>query len=107
MAYEILLKILDSTDYVDTLAVSHAFELTDEYLERANKNTERPAVIADNWISVEDRLPKDFSEVLGCACDDNVLVAYWSGEEWYSPSDALLNITHWQALPSPPKGASE
>lgn len=63
----------------------------------------------DNWVSVEDDLPKGGTEVE---------IAYWDGTcmcrtfgahitgTWYEFEDEILKVTHWREatpLPEPPK----
>lgn len=77
---------------------------------------------ADKWISVNDAKPEDFNEVLVQYRYGEVPVqARWSGYAWImsmvvydsvsscsiANSELLFqeDITHWQALPTPPKKA--
>lgn len=57
------------------------------------------------WISVEDRLPKEKDMVLAFAMDKDHRFAFLSDDEnWYNSNGFLeLNITHWMPLPEPPK----
>lgn len=92
------------------------FDLADAMIAEAQKrkNVERPAVVGDGWIDIEDRLPEDGQQVLiyskethiasatyrkampeiGCDKDD------WGG--WFSDEMYEPNVTHWQPLPNPP-----
>lgn len=58
------------------------------------------------WISVEDRLPKVGEEVLVYRRSVNeYAVALYSDtyREFFVGMFAFVNVTHWQSLPQPPK----
>jgi len=57
----------------------------------------------NNWINVNDRLPKDSQDCI-LFYTDIVGVGYRLNDKWYSyGSDGLLYaITHWQPLPEAP-----
>lgn len=73
------------------------------------------------WVSVNDRLPEEWEEVI--ACDENAVVypqARWflgrkHGEIWEWAYEAGMDywvsvdvpVTHWMPLPDPPKGEEE
>lgn len=91
--------------------VHSAFQLADAMIAEAQKrkNTERPAVIADDWVSVDDRLPENTQEVLAYrpdahlepACDRNIKICkYLAIHKTFIGS--MHEVTHWQPLPSPP-----
>ena len=60
----------------------------------------------NNWISVKDKLPKTYTEVLAWVNNKEYpIIATWDGTNW---SDNIVDytnwdITHWQPLPEPPK----
>ena len=71
------------------------------------------------WISIEDRLPKDDGEYLVCLCGNVTVKEFnpWtSGNgsnsfEWFewekipgygSEKGQVLGVTHWMPLPKPP-----
>ena len=64
-----------------------------------------------NWISVTEKLPSYFQQVLlWDAIDQDVFMGELDGEgKWfvrgYSPDD--FNITHWMPLPEPPEREGE
>lgn len=70
-----------------------------------------PAVSVPQWISVKDRLPRNYIEVMVFdAIDrDMFLGAIGSSGEWEIPRFRTdkLNITHWMPLPEPPKGDAD
>lgn len=61
------------------------------------------------WISVKDRLPKEYEKVL-VSGDDGIFQAYcWSDGTWqcspkgsYAGDGCVFGITHWAELPEPP-----
>lgn len=88
--------------------VKHAFEtvpyggkLLSEWVEEINKHT---------WISVEERLPKDYVSVIGYLPIDSkngfppTREVFHTDRGWYVPALCELRIvTHWTPLPEPPK----
>lgn len=64
---------------------------------------------ADGWISVDDELPKEDSEVIACCGDDVkscVFRLYYNGDydfEVVDGSEFIFAATHWMPLPAPPK----
>lgn len=63
------------------------------------------------WISVEDSLPDDGSQVLASGWDNgvsggnrHVVVAVLCENNWFSESgdEEFTYSTHWQELPEPP-----
>lgn len=62
----------------------------------------------DRWISVDDRLPEDEDEVLGCHIEAGGITIIWYDIElkkWHFDSEQKgmeILITHWQPLPNPP-----
>lgn len=59
---------------------------------------------ADNWISVEDRLPKELEWVLTCNGQESINLLMLAGNgNWYDKAVGLhYDITHWRPLPAPP-----
>ena len=56
----------------------------------------------DNWISVEDELPKSTVDVLIVNADNKVDVGFYNGC-WEVTIYTNDIVTHWQPLPNPPK----
>lgn len=56
------------------------------------------------WISVDERLPKNFDAVLAVTKNGNPFVCrYDHGFERWAVS-GRVNVTHWMPLPEAPKG---
>lgn len=59
-------------------------------------------VTVQEWISVKDRLPEDFAQVLICSVIGNQFVAQHLRGHFYS--DGInIGTSHWMPLPQPPK----
>ena len=56
------------------------------------------------WISVEDRLPDFYYDVLICYEKNRVSVGhfYIDTNRWYSRTQEVI-VTHWMPFPEPPK----
>lgn len=65
-------------------------------------------VTVQEWISVKDRMPGDFTFVLVVAenCKRVVAVALYVDYKFYTPEaeNTQIYVTHWMPLPEPPKG---
>ena len=66
----------------------------------------------DGWISVEDRLPEPYINVLICWSKESkgmhpiMSTARWVGDSWSTDKTKPIlptTITHWQPLPEKPK----
>lgn len=94
--------------YVEKLPVTAATwgmrksVIADAYLAGATE------ALASQWVSVEDRLPESYEEVLTYtvgAIDTNT-VAYHDFEDWYTTDGEHIRPHYW--LPIPPlKGGEE
>lgn len=79
----------------------------DGYAEAASAWNNRP----DGWISIDDRLPENNTEVLISIDYGNgkqsVLMGYMRSQDvsWRGVvGQKLIGVTHWRPLPEPPKG---
>jgi uncharacterized protein DUF551 len=55
------------------------------------------------WISIEDRLPKERTEILYIDSDRNMyLGTHYSGLWTHGELRGAKNVTHWMPLPLPP-----
>ena len=67
-----------------------------------------PTIEAEpKWISVKERLPVTFENVLVCTKHE-MLICHHDGDEWVVTYDGEYagydyDITHWMPLPEPPK----
>ena len=63
-------------------------------------------VTVQEWISVKDRLPDMYQNVLAIRADGKIVVdAIGSLEIWYKQMDLVGRpVTHWMPLPEMPKG---
>ena len=62
-----------------------------------------------NWISITEKLPEVYKEVLFVKTDGEILIAYYYKDEYgygYVESELrayrLCDMTHWMPLPEPP-----
>ncbi len=55
------------------------------------------------WISIDERLPDDYEDVIA-GNSYGVNFAWYDGESWLFPGDSVHGeVTHWQPLPEPPQ----
>ena len=93
---ELAIDIMHETGFGIELSGAIAIELYDKGYRK------------QEWISVEDRLPKKHETVLVCSRGENYSVisidCLCSSGKWY---DQDTDVTHWMPLPQPPqeKGA--
>lgn len=70
-----------------------------------------PAVSVPQWISVKERLPRNYIEVIvfDAIGRGMFLGAIGYSGEWEIPGfrTCRFNITHWMPLPEPPKGEND
>lgn len=62
------------------------------------------------WISVEDRLPKQYDEVLIHIPHATLTTTAWrniAGEWQFVDDDLAKSVTHWMPLPAPPIEADQ
>ena len=79
-------------------------------LKRLIKAERTSAEKEDNWISVEDELPKDSGYLLVCENEfgtQSILYGYYDGKKFQTVCGlggfSDIRPTHWQPLPKPPK----
>lgn len=72
---------------------------------------EEDAVPVPQWISTEEQLPRNYTEVVvfDAINRDILLGGIGSSGEWevHGRRTDDLNITHWMPLPEPPKGDTD
>ena len=60
-------------------------------------------VTVQEWISVNDRLPKPFENVIVFR-DGKISIDYNEGNGWFAYDFNGKRVTHWMPLPEMPKG---
>ena len=78
---------------------------TGKLCARVKELKERNAEL-NNWITVEDELPKEYKCVLIlCANDRHYIGKYECENLWTDEDDygEIVNVEFWQPLPKPPK----
>ncbi len=84
-------------------------EITDELLKQLRNAPltvlhEEPTVeVVQEWISVKDRLPKYFENVLVFP-NGKISIDYHEENGWFAYDFKGKRATHWMPLPQPPKG---
>ena len=100
----------------DGVTVQENVEISDELLKQL-KNApitickEEPSIeLVQEWISVDDRLPEDDSDVLAYSRngeEGRIYPANYAKGVWFDcifTTPATDTTTHWMPLPLPPKG---
>ena len=62
-------------------------------------------VTVQEWVSVEDRLPKPFENVIVFR-DGKISIDYNEGNGWFAYDFNGKRVTHWMPIPQPPKGGN-
>ena len=75
--------------------------VVDDNVEQAEYLIEH-GVTVQEWISVDDRLPKNSDNVLVCHNNGLVTTNAWLGSNWWFNNERN-QITHWMPLPEPPE----
>lgn len=75
-----------------------------EYLDKTPTLDYEP-VRHGEWINVNDRLPEEKQSVLVHYVDGWMPIAFLLDGKWYQSGGetSWLSVTHWMALPEPPK----
>lgn len=95
---EEVLKILE-----DAIQESDDFSLDIEYLEWSKKNIEELPTIETEWISVNERLPEEWVEVLTNYKWLYYWIAHIEWDLWWVDSEYSKNsVSHWMPLPPNP-----
>ena len=97
------------------VTVQENVEISDELLKQL-KNApitickEEPSIeLAQEWISVDEKLPQNFISVLGYMTDAGefppVRECYTVGNVFFFPALGDIHpVSHWREMPQPPKG---
>lgn len=78
-------------------------EVVPYFAERIADHLFSNGVTVQEWVSVDDRLPKNSDNVLVCHNNGLVTTNAWLGANWWFKNERN-QITHWMPLPDPPKG---
>ena len=95
-------KIVELCEDLETLPCCDTYEGQAEYLI-AN------GVTVQEWVPVDDRLPKDWTDVLVSSRFGFLETAVYTGTpgkwriEWNGDMLEADSITHWMPLPQPPE----
>ena len=87
----------------DEQAFGKTFEMT---YERENASLSLScSKLSNNWISVDERYPKDAKYVLCSTPCGYYEIGVWTGHQWLDTSRAIIDthIMAWMTLPSCPK----
>ena len=112
---EVIAHLGDHISYKENIGIFYdsalANVIEDAYMEL------KSGVTVQEWISVDDRLPKNDVMVIGYTpCDGFMFVGYYHEEPKYdwkvwrivtamrSTKVMTKKVTHWMPLPQPPKG---
>ena len=60
------------------------------------------------WISVKDRMPETYDDVLILDAFNNMFTGYYEHQEWHDNYGcAADDVTHWMPLPEPPEATDD
>ena len=77
-------------------------EVVPYFAERIADHLISNGVTVQEWVSVDDRLPKNSDNVLVCHNNGLVTTNAWLGANWWFKNERN-QITHWMPLPDPPE----
>ena len=87
-------KLVELIDEIIELYPSERKELADRLIANG--------VTVQEWISVNDRLPKPFENVIVFR-DGKISIDYNEGNGWFAYDFNGKRVTHWMPLPQPAK----
>lgn len=100
---EKLVELLDNFHRdLSPFAGNEKLFVVDDNVEQAEYLIEH-GVTVQEWVSVEDRLPKPFENVIVFR-DGKIAIDYNEGNGWFAYDFNGKRVTHWMPLPQPPKG---
>ena len=99
----IYLPIMDGPNTIGEYTIPHKFN------EKIADHLISNGVTVQEWISVDERLPKNYISVLGYMTDAGefppVRECYTVGNAFFFPALADVHpVSHWCEMPEPPKG---
>ena len=99
---EKLVELLDNFHRdLSPFAGNEKLFVVDDNVEQAEYLIEH-GVTVQEWISVDDRLPKNSDNVLVCHNNGLVTTNAWLGSNWWFNNERN-QITHWMPLPELPE----
>ena len=101
-----IISIVDEHPYIIKVKNEVGEDFKDTFINKC-KSTDLEFIIPNAWISVKDRLPEDFQEVLasdGIDISASTFFRYEKDDYSFSLCQFYNEVTHWQPLPEPPKG---
>ena len=87
--------MIDGPDTIGEYTIPHKFK------EKIADYLISNGVTVQEWISVEDRLPKPFESVLVFR-DGKISIDYNEGNGWFAYDFNGKRVTHWMPLPLAP-----
>ena len=87
--------MIDGPDTIGEYTIPHKFK------EKIADYLISNGVTVQEWISVEDRLPKPFESVLVFR-DGKISIDYNEGNGWFAYDFNGKRVTHWMTLPLAP-----
>ena len=104
---EKLVELLRNSPHLDTIK---GYKGNDCTFEQGADWLIAHGVTVQEWISVDDELPEDDSDVLAYLrigeesriCPANYAKGMWF--DWIFNTPVTESITHWMPIPQPPKG---
>ena len=95
----IYLPMMDSHNTIGEYNIPHKFK------EKIADYLISNGVTVQEWIPVDDRLPKDDEVVIICTDKNFVYAGELIGDTWFLDNDSwTATVTHWMPTPQPPKG---
>ena len=98
-------------DYAELIKLLRYYGAFEQHSKEAADAIEELLAAVPYWISVEERLPDDFSRVLGFMAWGGMMLLERQNKGWYLadriqqvPDEAVL---YWMPLPKPPKEDTE
>ena len=113
-ANNVMQNVLDEIRYKESLYTSTVYSIAKKAIDSAPTVHPESLFPAVEWISVKDRLPEAFDEVI-VYFNGFISIAWRETEKrkngivgWHWDSqmhypESLVNVTHWMPLPEPPK----
>lgn len=104
MTREEVISILERVD----ICANAAETARDMALDALREQEMKQEICDNHWISVKDRLPKEFVPVIVCRRSPKIGIVVEQGYKdvrdwWRVPGCKTKAVTHWMPFPKPPK----